>query len=414
MATTKLSYQAPPACGDAADLCIPPTDATFTTTAPIGTGLDWSVPVTDTGTLTTVSAPTGVSIALFDGKLRVTRPAVGGTGCAVVHVVNDCGSAAWLINIPAPCTLPCPATAPKITADSTGEATLSVKLPAAATAVTSTTGLAKAAVNVLGDTLTVMGEVSSGAYSITLASPCGPCTINGTVEVEAAAPICEAIRLLSSTGSFTTEIGGTVNVCYTVAGSKTIQLVTYEGLPLGLSVAVTPDGANTKVCITGTVTEDKCTPDAGCRTGKITLKNCAGTFDLVPKLYVGAAPAPQPKFCAGMVSVEEVFTDIPTASRCWLVKASFFPPNTEMRIRTGTGTPQTGNDIEATFLPNVLKIGPDGTGSLKTCAIASFSGCNTVSMWAYHPTCAVISNNAPITGLIALGNECTAAPGAGG
>jgi hypothetical protein len=119
-------------------------------------------------------------------------------------------------------------------------------------------------------------------------------------------------------------------------------------------------------------------------------------------------------FCAGMVNIEEVFTNIPAASRCWLITANFFPPNTKITIRTGTGIAGTGNDIEGTFLVKDLNIGTDGSGSLRTCTGVSFSGCNTFAIWAYHPTCAVITNNAQLTGLITAGNDCTTNTGGNG
>jgi len=377
--------------------CIPLSDEGFTTTVPNADGLEWSAPAPDVVGVEVLKVPEGVEITLEDGTMFVRRGAEGETGCATVRVTNKCSNAVWSFEIPPQCILPCPALAPKIQADTTGEATTTIRLPAAATEVLGTTGLSDAAVSVFGTSLTVLGTVQSGPYTITLDSVCGPCTITGVVSVEAEEPPCLPIRLVSSTGNFSADIGAEVNICYVLAGTKVVQMMSFEGLPLGLSVSVTDDGGNTKVCITGTVTEDKCTPDAGCRTGKITLRNCAGDFELQPKIFI-TPPNQTLPFCAGLVRIEDVSV-AGSVSRCWKITASRFSANSELFIRTNL----LGDDYPATDANENLSgdltitLDDQGNGTGTVCVSTATQGCNAMSLVGYHPTCGVISTATVIT-----------------
>lgn len=416
---TKLGFIPDPSCEV---LCIAPENTEFSASAPVADAVRWSTDVDPSIVVTKVAGSAALSATVADGKLVVSGTSTKAE-CLVLSATNKCGTATWVVNVPATCILPCPAAAVALSADETGEVIATIDLVAPASEITATTGLGSAEAKLQGKTLSIIGKVDAGSWTVTLASPCGPCTVLGTATVPALPPPCEPLRLVRTTGSFNTVIGQAVDACYFFAGTAPAVVVDFSGLPAGLNVSAVVVGAETKVCVTGTVVEDKCAPEAGCKTGKVTIKNCAGSLDFNPKFYVEATPPPRPPYCAGLVSVKDSTTAAPPGYRCFDLTASYFLPDTTLYIST-LGADGSGSD--SSFTPNdsgqvvagagelAVVLDSSGGATKKICVLTSGSGCFTAALYARHDTCGVISTMAAISAPLALLNDCFDTGGAGG
>lgn len=333
-----------PATGDCD--CIPPTNTEVVVSSTVwaqSLGLDPSAKITP------VSVPEGVEAELVDGELKVSH--IGVCTTAVYLISSGCGSAVLTVRIPeAACVSPC-LTAPTIKTDNRGQTTTTIPLGSTAT-LGAVTGIPASAVSIVDKELIIVGELEAGAYTIELLSACGRCVLEGEIE-RAPTIVCNPLRFVRQEGDTNLTVGESAQYCYIYSGSGPAELVGYEGLPLGLSATVTSTGEEHKVCITGELTVDKCTPEDGCRTGKLFLKNCAGSIEVVSKVHVTVPqePAPLPVFCVGLVRLIDG-----TQLSGGTYQASFFPPGSPLYVD------QVVEDCPHTELTTTTyTIGDDGT-----------------------------------------------------
>ena len=395
--------------------CTPPENDTFVIeSVPADAPLDWS---TSTGADRSVriepkNAPAWATITHSDGTLRVTGTSDGQSYCVLVSVDSDCGQASWIIQIPAPCALPCAASPTDIFADVSGEVAVEIQLSAPGVVV-STTGLDGASVSSYGTTLAITGEVQSGPYTVVLRSSCGECTVSGVIRREEVppTPVCERIRFVRAEGNTDVQLNTAVNVCYVLSGTGPFDIDSFEGLPLGFDVVLDNSTNPPRVCVVGTALFDRCEEDPyGCRNGKITISNCAGTFDIPTRFFILPAPQPRPPFCVGMILIETTPSSIPSGyTMGWRVTANYFPPSSTISlglkgIDSGTPVPLSTSSITVDAL---------GYAVVDVFANLSGSGCDKVYLYATHPTCAVVSNFSIIAGFEQWGNDCDDNGGAG-
>lgn len=374
--------------------CTPPEDSTVTASLSATGTVSVSIPrVGDVTGVEAVDAPEWLAYELQGDNYVFSGQSDAAAHCATYRVTSECGEAIWVVKIPAQCVLP-KATAPDIVLDSGGQTTTSITFNTNIT-LGATTGLTGASVSVIGKTLTIVGSPPAGAYSIVVSNDCGEVTLSGDITAVPPVPPCDFIRVGAPEGTFSATIGEEVNLCFPLQGSLPIAMNSVEGLPAGLTAVVTTDASGKKLCITGTVVEDKCAGAEGCRQGKVVLSNCAGEVEVVPKIYISAPPAPRPPFCVGMVMHDGVGE----------YQAAYFPPGSILYVDTVqvNGTPVVLDTIEVTM---------DGQGfatfQVPTLAV---SGCPAPQLQVLlrHATCAIATNRV-VTRSYTGGDNCNPGP----
>jgi hypothetical protein len=360
--------------------CIPPVNTEVTALTEVW---ETQLPLDPTAKLVPVAVPEAVEATLALGKLRVTHDFV--PTAAVYKIVTACGDAILTIRVPEGCVSPC-GSAPNIEADVTGQTTTTINLRAPAT-LGMVTGLPTNAVSVIDKELIVVGEVQNGAYTIELFSECGGCTLSGQVirEVKPVAPPCDPLRFVALEGSTDLIVGQPAGYCYVYSGTGPVVLTGYEGLPLGLMASVETEGEVHKICVSGTVVEDKCSPDDGCRNGKLFVKNCAGAVEVKAQAFV-TTPVPRPEFCVGII--RRVSGDEVNGGD---FQASFFPPGTKLYVDTVVGECFTATSTTVEY-----DIATDGTVIFPMPTPTDFAAgaCPPLPRRTRvrHDTCAIVSN----------------------
>jgi hypothetical protein len=358
--------------------CIPPDNLEFAATTAV-----WSQQVTldPSAVITPLYQPKGVTGELKGDMFHVKHSFQGCT--AVYRIDSDCGTAVWTVTIPTQCPSPCPDTAPTIEVGASGQTTTTITLKGEAT-LGAITGIPAASVSLFGTELTIVGEVKTGPYSIELVTPCTTCKLEGEVkrEVVAAPPPCDVLTFVRQEGDTNVLVGGTANYCYIYSGTGPVTLTGYDGLPLGLSATVTSEGDEHKICVSGTVADDKCNPDLGCRTGKLFLKNCAGSVEVKSQAFI-SADTPKPVFCVGLV---RRIDDGSTPTR--KMQALFFPPKTKLYVD------EIGSCSEQPISTQTLTVANDGTAVFSLVPPSTTGACPAIrhNFRIRHDTCGVMLN----------------------